>query len=198
MRTRTRIHEKTKQRFKRAMRDVVQGLGRQVKITYLVKKEECPNCFYDKSTNSSTGRCKWSTPLEARTKQQEYEVSTGNTDLRYKFFKLGRCPVCKNVGYLAIYKRKWVTCLVNWGYDTNTPVYTQAGLSSSAFVDLKTDPKFLDLFISCISLEVDGVSCKVDGSPAIRGLGNQSVLLVHAIANTKTRSKSTEKLKDYI
>ncbi len=200
MRTRTRVHEKTKDRFKRALRDVAHDLGRPIKVYSLIKQNECPNCFYDKATNSSTGTCKWSTPLEARTKQQEYEATTGRTDLRYKFFKIGRCPVCKNVGYLATYKRQWVTCLINWDTDTfsNQSIYTQAGKSFSSFVVLKTDPKYFDLFLHCTSLEVDGVPCKVESPPAMRGLGNQTVLLIRAVADTKLSKNSTEKLKDYI
>lgn len=180
------------------MRDIAHDLGRPVKVYSLIKRSECPNCYYDKATESSTGKCKWATPLEARTKQLQYESDTGRNDLRYKFFKLGRCPVCKNLGYLATYKRQWVTCLINWDPDDNSTVYTQAGLSSSSFVSLKTDPKYHDLFLHCTSLEVDGVPCTIETPPTMRGLGNQTILLVRAVANKVTGKRSTERLKDYI
>jgi hypothetical protein len=196
----TRIHHKTRDRFKRAMRDIARDLGRQVRVYHLLKKNECPNCYYDKSTDSSTGKCKWSTPLEARAKQQEYEALTGKTDLRYKFFKVGRCPVCKNIGYLAVYKRQWVQCLVNWDTDTysNESIYTQAGKSSASYVELKTDPKYLELFKKCTRIEVDGVPCRMESPPAMRGLGNQTVLLIRAVADTKLQKRSPEHLRDYI
>lgn len=198
--SKTRIYPKTKDRFKRTMRKVAKGLGRPVKVHSLIKQNECPNCYYDKTTNSSTGNCKWATPLEARNKQLEYETVSGNSDLRYKFFKVGRCPVCKNVGYLATYKHQWVTCIVNWDLDTysNESVYTQAGKSFSSYVVLKTDPRYFKLFLNCESLEVDGVPCKVEAPPAMRGLGNQTILLIRAVADTKLSKRSTEKLKDYI
>ncbi len=197
---RTRIHTKSKDRFKRSMRDIIRDLGRQVKVTYLIKKNECPNCYYDKATDSSTGKCKWRTPLEARTKQQEYEVSTGKVDLRYKFFKVGRCPICKNLGYLALYKKRWVKCLVNWDtdIDSNQAIYTQAGKSSASYVDLKTDPRHFELFLHCSGIEIDGVNCRMSSPPAMRGLGNQTLLLVRAISDVKLTKRSTEKLKDYI
>lgn len=195
--TKTRIYQKTKDRFKQTMREVTRDLGHQVKVYTLIKRNECPNCFYDKATESSTGKCKWATPLEARAKQQEYELTTGSTDLRYKFFKVGRCPVCKNLGYLATYKRRWVQCLVNWDVDDNTAVYTQAGKDSTSFVDLKTDPKYLNLFLNCTSLEVDGVVCKIESPPTVRGLGNQTILLIRAFADSKLNKRNNEKFKDY-
>jgi len=195
--TRTRIHNKTKDRFKRAIRDVVNNLGRKVKVYKQIKRSECPNCFYDKATDSSTGKCKWRTPLEAHTKQVEYEAATGNTDIRYKYFKLGRCPICKNVGYLVAYKRYWVECLINWDPDTNDIIHTQAGKGSSTVVLLKTDPKYIDLFLDSISIEVDGVTCVLESPPTLRGLGNQTVLIVKAIADSKLKKSSREKIKDY-
>lgn len=195
---RTRIYDKTKDRFKQAMRDIARDLGRQVKVYTLIKRSECPNCFYDKATDSSTGKCKWATPLEARAKQQEYELATGSTDLRYKFFKVGRCPVCKNIGYLATYKRHWIQCLVNWDVDDSSAIYTQAGKDSTSFVELKTDPKYLNLFLNCVRLEVDGITCKIEYPPTMRGLGNQTLLLIRAMTDTKLSKTSNEKFKDYV
>lgn len=195
----TRIHKKTRDRFKKAMRDVVDNLGRQIKIFKEIKRGVCPNCFYDKSTESSTGKCKWKTPLEAREKQFAYEAE-GNTDLRYKYFKAGRCPICRGVGYLVTHKRFWVKCIVNWDLSTesNEIIHTQAGRGSSTVVTLKTDPKYINTFLDCKRIEVDGVSCILEAPPTIRGLGNQTVLLIRCIADSKLKKSSREKLKDYI
>lgn len=196
---RTRIHNKTKDRFKKTMREVVKNLGRRVKVYKQSKKNVCPNCFYDKSTDSSTGKCKWKTPLEARDKQKEYEDSTGKTDLKYKFFKVGRCPICKNAGYLTTQRRQWVNCLVEWGTgnSSNQSTFTPAGKGSYTSVQLKTDPRYLDLFKNCVKLEVDGVMCKILSPPIIRGLGNQTILIVSAASDTKLSIRSNERLKDY-
>lgn len=196
----TRIHTKTKDRFKRAMRDVVDNLGRQVKIFKQIKRDVCPNCFYDKATESSTGTCKWKTPLEAHEKQVEYETTTGKSDLKYKYFKAGRCPICRGVGYLVTYKRYWVRCVVNWdtATESNEIVHSQAGRGSSTAVTLKTDPKHINTFLDCMRIEVDGVSCILEAPPTIRGLGNQTVLLIRCIADSKLKKSSREKLKDYI
>lgn len=196
---RTRIHTKTKDRFKRAVRDITKNLGRRIKVYSQSLKTPCPNCFYDKVTGSSTGKCKWKTPLEARNKQLEYENTTGKSDLRYKFFKVGRCPVCKNAGYLSTQRRQWVTCQVSWGADTfsNEAIFTPAGKGSYTSVQLRTDPKYLSLFRDCIKLEVDGVTCKVLTPPVIRGLGNQTTLVVVASSDNKISPRSSEILKDY-
>lgn len=196
--TKTKIHDKTKDRFKRAMRGVVDSLGRKVKVYKQIKRDECPNCFYDKATDSSTGRCKWRNPIEAHNKQVAYESATGNTDLRYKYFKTGRCPICKNVGYLVTFKRYYIKCLINWDPDINDIVHTQAGRDSSTLVLLKTDPKYIDLFLDSVSIEIDGISCVLDSPPTLRGLGNQTVLVIKAIADSKFKKSSREKFKDYI
>ena len=68
---RGRIKNKTKDKFRRRIRDVViGGLGRPVLVYKQPIKSQCPNCFYDKLTNKSTGVCKW-TLTEALQKQQE-------------------------------------------------------------------------------------------------------------------------------
>lgn len=191
-----RIHPKTKDRFKRAIRDVISGLGRQVCVYKPSLKSECPNCFFDKMTGTSTGKCKW-TPLEARQKQLEYEASTGRFELRYKFFKVGRCPVCKNNGFLEAIRKVWVQCTVNWDTDSDSFVQSSAGLSGNTYVELKSDPKYLELFNNCTKINIDGLDCFVSSPPILRGLGNQSVLVVKAYTNQKSGVSDKEILKDY-
>ena len=58
---RNRIGPKTKRKFRKAIRDVIKGLSRKVLVYKQPIKNECTNCFYDKMTASSTGKCKWTT-----------------------------------------------------------------------------------------------------------------------------------------
>jgi len=192
----SRISSKTKNRFRNSMRDVVLGLGRDVVVYRQPLKSECPNCFYDKFTNSSTGKCKW-TALEATTRQAEYSEA-GGTDLRYKYFKVGRCPVCKSKGFLETDRKVYIPCLVTWNpQDRNKMVYTPAGSEGSTIVGLKTDPKYFDLFKNSTKLLIDNVSCKMSTPPILRGLGNQTVLVVKAFTTEKPAIDSNEIIKDY-
>lgn len=192
-----RIGKKTKDRFKRRIKDVIKGLSRRIQVYKQPLKKECPNCFYDKLTNTSTGKCKW-TALEARTKQQEYEA-TGGSYLMYKFFKVGRCPVCKGKGFLEVARKVWLSSLVTWNPENrnNTISYTPAGTESASLIELKTDPVYYDLFKNCSKVVVDGNTCKLAKPPIIRGLGNQSVLVVTVFTSDKTDIDRSELLKEY-
>ena len=194
----TRISERVKRKHKKAIRNVIKGLSRQVEVHKQPAKHECPNCYYDKFTDSSTGKCKW-TPYEAIQKQGEYEAG-GGTGLRYKYFKYGRCPVCRGQGYLIVKRKAWADCVVNWNprERDNSITYTAAGTEGSTIVVLKTDPKYYNLFKNSNRIYVDGVECKISKPPIMRGLGTQAVLIITAFTTEKPSLDSGEIIKDYV
>jgi hypothetical protein len=194
---RTRISKRVKDKHKKAIRNVINGLSRKVDVYKQPRKLECPNCYYDKLTNSSTGKCKW-TPVEAIEKQ----LALGpNASLQYKYFKFGRCPVCRAQGYLTIIRRTWADCLVTWDPGSrgsnNSVTYTPAGTEGSTIVQLKTDPKNYDLFKNSDKIVVDGVECKLSKPPILRGLGTQAILIITAFSTEKLSIDSGEIIKDY-
>lgn len=196
---RGRIHPKTKDKFRKSIRDVIKGLSRKVAVYQQPIKNECPNCYYDKMTDSSTGKCKW-TPVQAQQRQLEWEGS-GNISIRYKYFLKGRCPICKGKGCTETLRRTIVDCLVTWDPDqtsfSNDITYTPAGSEGSTVVSLKTDPKNYDLFKNCSKIIIDGVECKLSRPPILRGLGNQSVLIITAFTTEKPKIDSSEIIKEY-
>lgn len=194
---RGRISPKTKDRFRKSIRDVIHGLSRKVLIYKQPIKHACPNCYYDKMTGRSTGKCKW-TVDEAEQKQLEW-AATHPGEIRFKWFRMGRCPICRGQGYLEIKRRAWADCLVIWSpgrYDNNN-VYTPAGTEGSTAVQLKTDPKRYDLFKNCERIIIDGVECKLSKPPLLRGLGNQAVLIIDAFTTDKPKIDSGEIIKEY-
>ena len=199
VRVRSRIRPKTKARFRDRIRGVIKGLSRKVLVYQQPSKSECPNCFWDKLTATSTGKCKW-TPAEALQKQQEWE-SSGFSTVRYKYFLKGRCPVCKGRGYVETLRKSWTDCLVTWDPSArgfgNQMTYTPAGAEGSTIVQLKTDPKYIDLFKNADKVLVDGVECKISRPPLLRGLGNQSVLIITAFTTEKPKIDTDEIIKDY-
>jgi hypothetical protein len=198
-RTKSRIRPKTKERYKQAMRDVVDGLGRKVLIYKQPILSECPNCYFDKMTNRSTGKCKW-TSTQAMQKQDEWEAD-GNNTIRYKYFKFGRCPVCHGKGYLEAQRKTWANCIVNWNPSErrggNLITYTPAGTEGSTVVRLKCDPKYYDAFKNSSKLVIDGIECKLSRPPVLRGLGTQTLLIVYAFTTEKPQIDSGEIIKDY-
>jgi hypothetical protein len=136
---------------------------------------------------------------EASQKQQEW-VQAHPGEIRFKWFRIGRCPICRGDGYLEIKRKAWVDCVVIWNpssrYDNNT-VYTPAGTEGSTVVQLKTNPKHYDLFKNCSRIIADGIECKLSRPPILRGLGNQSVLIVEAFTTDKPKIDSGEIIKEY-
>lgn len=191
---RGRIHPKTKDRFRKSIRDVLKGLSRKVLVYRQPIKRECPNCYFDKLTGRSTGKCKLTF--------EEYNDPANpylNSD-NYKWFRVGRCPICKGNGYLEIKRRGWADCVVIWSPENrynNEMTYTAAGSEGSTLVQLKTDPKNYDLFKNCDSIVVDGVPCKLSKPPVLRGLGNQAVLIISAFTTDKPKIDSGEIIKEY-
>ena len=187
-----RIGDKTKRAYKGTIRDVIKKLSRKVLVYKQPVKSECLNCFYDKLTGRSTGKCKWTA----------IEVIDKNDFSRYKYFKFGRCPICNGKGYIETQRKAWVDCLVIWNPDQrgsgNEIIYTPAGTEGSTVVQLKAHPKYFDLFRNCYRLEVDGISCKMSRPPVFRGLGTQSVLIISAFTTDKPSIDNNEIIKDYM
>lgn len=196
---RGRIRPFTKAKFQKGIRDVIKGFSRSVLVYKQPSKAECPNCYYDKMTDRSTGKCKW-TLVEARDKQSEWLVD-GNVTIRYKYFTKGRCPVCLGQGWLSTERMVWTDCLVMWDPDArgfgNEMTYTPAGTEGSTIVQLKTHPKWFNTFKNCHKIIVDGVECKLSKPPLLRGLGNQALLIITAFTTEKPQIDTDEIIKDY-
>jgi hypothetical protein len=136
----------------------------------------------------------------ANNAQVAYE-NTGGTVLRYKYFSCGRCPICHGLGYIETQRKRWINCLVTWdpnlGASTNNLTFTPAGTEGSTIVQLKTNPKNEDLFKNSSKIVVDGIECKLSRPPIVRGLGNQTTLVVTAFTTEKPSLDTCEIIKDY-
>ena len=195
---RGRISPKTKERFKHAIKDVIKGLSRKVVVYKQPIKHECPNCYFDRLTNKSTGKCKWSV-LEAENKQTEYEVLHPGV-IMYKWFSVGRCPICKGNGFTETKRKAIIDCLVIWNPESrfsNDTSFTPAGTEGSTTVQLKTDTKHFELLRDCSKIVVDDVECKIEKPIVSRGLGNESVLVIVAFATDKSKPENARPIKDY-
>lgn len=184
---RKRIGSKTKSKYKKTILSVVNDLGRSVEIYKEPTKYECFNCYFDSLTGKSTNKCKW-TLAETIQKQNEYE-SSGGIGLRYKYFSRGRCPICRGNGYLETTRKTRITCKVTWSpKDDNDNLYTIVGKEGETVVELKTDPKYYNTFKNATKVFVDNVECKIAAPPIMRGLGNNSVLVIHLYTEYKPDS----------
>lgn len=187
---RAKIGFKTKNRFKNSIRGVIKGLSRKVLVYKEPIKNECANCYFDKLTGRSTGKCRWT--IE--------EVESKNDPTKYKWFLSGRCPICGGRGYLEIKRKVWVSCLITWEPNMrfdNSITYTPAGVEGATIVQLKTDVKYHELFRGCVGITVDDIECKLSKPPTFRGLGNKSVLVIVAFTTEKLKLDNAEIIKEY-
>lgn len=195
---RSRINNRTREKFKNSIRDVISGLSRKVQVHKQPIRHECHNCYFDRLTNKSTGKCKW-TLLEAEARQAEYSIANPGS-IMYKWFNIGRCPVCKGNGYIEARRKVFVECLVTWNPQsrfTNDTTFTPAGIEGSTMVQLKTDSKYMELFSNCSKIVIDGIECKLQKPPVCRGLGNDSILVISAFTTDRPITDKSEILKDY-
>ena len=196
---RNRISSKTKEKFRKSIRNVLKGFSRKIIVYKQPIKNECPNCYFDKLTGNSTGKCKW-TLEEALQKQASWEILNPN-QTHYRWFNNGRCPICRGQGYLTVERKTYVDCVVTWDPSrsySNTMTYTPAGAEGSTVVILKTNPQYYDLFKNSTSLVIDGIECKMSKAPILRGLGTQAVLIITAFTTDKPKIDSGEIIKEYI
>jgi len=208
-----RIRPKTKRRFQKRIRDVIKGLSRKVLVYKQPVRSECPNCYFDKMTGRSSGKCRW-TPVQAAKKQDAWNnpadagnieypdtVCSSQTVYRYKYFLKGRCPVCLGKGFLEVRRRRWVDALVTWDPSQrgtgNQMIYTPAGTEGSTIAQLKSDPSYYDLFKNSSSIIIDGIECRMSRPPILRGLGNQAILIIIAFTTEKPKIDTAEIIKDY-
>lgn len=185
-----RIHKKTKDRYKRNIQSLIKGLSRKVTVYRQPAKYECDNCYFDKMTQNSTGKCKW-TAVEAQ----------GKTVTKYKYFKFGRCPICHGQGYLEVQRKRCISCLITWNpggrWGNTNFISSPAGTEGSLIVQLKTDPKYFNMFKNCSKIVVDGFECQLSQPPILRGLGNESLLIIMAFTTQKSKIDSNEIMKEY-
>lgn len=199
-----KIGQKTKNRFRDSIRGVIKGLSKRILVYKQPIKHECPNCYYDKLTAKSTGKCKWSLDSTAFNYIENaiddwlvINFDNDRSEAPYKYFRVGRCPICKGAGFIETKRKTWVDCLVIWGKPSNDDVYTPAGMEGATTLQLKTDPKYYNLFKDCSHIVVNGIECKISKAPICRGLGNQSVLVISAFTTDKPKIDNREIIKDY-
>ena len=171
-----RIGQKTKDRFKKSWGNLVDGLSREVIVYLQENKTECPNCYYDKIHDRSSGIPK---------------VFPSNPN----YFTVGRCPVCRGLGVLTVSRKRCIKALVIWnpgGDGANALTFTEAGMEGATVVELKTDVCNLEIIRDSKYIVIDGIRTKLAKPPIIRGLGNKSVLIAHLFTGDKPRSGSGE------
>jgi len=171
-----KVGTKANKRWKQSMSRLIDGLGRKILIYLADRRSECPNCYYDKVHDKSSGIAKvdQSSPT---------------------YFTYGRCPVCTGKGVLVTARRKCIEGMVIWnpqGNSTNNITFSSAGTEGITSVEVKTDVCNLDNIKASKHVVIDGIRCKLANPPIIRGVGGKSVLIALFVTTDKPNVDSGE------
>lgn len=169
-----KIGSKAQKRWKQSMARLVDGLGRKIIVYLQDKRSECPNCYYDKVHDKSSGVYK----------------DGGSASFTY-----GRCPICAGKGVITTSRKKCIGGMVIWnpqGNATNSLTFGEAGMEGATSVEIKTDVCNLDIIKDAKYVVLDGIKCKMSNPPIIRGVGGKSVLIAYFITMHKPRTDSGE------
>lgn len=168
------IGAKTKNKFKKTIQGVVKGLSRKIAVYLADNRAECPNCYYDKVNDRSSGIPK---PGAA------------------SYFTVGRCPICRGDGVITTSRKRCINGLVIWNptdAPMNTLNFNEAGRTGATRVQIKTDPCHLELIRDCKKVVLDGIECHLSDPPILRGLGNQAILVANFFTEDKPKLRSGE------
>jgi hypothetical protein len=171
-----KTHNLAKQRFAKTWDNVRGALGREIVVYLPDIRRECPNCYYDKVHDKSSGIPK---------------VLPDSPN----YFTVGRCPVCKGKGVLVSVRKKCIHGMITWnpqGNSTNNLTFNEGGFAGETIVEIKTDECYLDLLKEAKYILVDGVKCKLSNPPIIRGLGLKNVLVGYFVTVDKAKQDSGE------
>lgn len=169
-----KIGAKADKRWQQSMSRLVDGLGRHIVVYLQEKRLECPNCYYDKVHDKSSGIPK---------------VDSSSPT----YFTAGRCPVCSGRGVIVSARKRCIEGMVIWNPQTsNNLTFSEAGFEGATFVEIKTDVCYLDLIKDSRYVVIDGVRCMLSNPPIIRGVGGKSILIATFFTSDKPRKGSGE------
>ena len=145
---------------------------------------DCPNCHYNPSTSTSTGKYDTSfvTP-----------VVVNGTTINPKSFTRGRCPVCRGKGKIEFDNKKLVRGYVRWDPPSDSKGEFDAlpiGTEGHNIVMFRTDPCYYEFIRDSIYSEIDGVRCELYRPPSVRKIGRED-LFVLAFFSSSEEGSST-------
>lgn len=166
----------TRKIYKTLIKEVVADLHKPIKAHLPPLKQDCPNCQWDNMARKSSG-----------THNASFVAPTlvfGQT-INPAPFTRGRCPVCKDIGYLTSPVTRSLKAMVKWNVIGAKDIEaTPAGLEGSPYVRIKVLRADFAVIDAAESFTVDGIHCVKARAPTIRGLGVQEELVVMYLVST--------------
>lgn len=174
------VKPSTRKIYKTLIRDVVDDLHKVITAHLPPSKTDCPNCHWDTQARKSSGT--FDNTFVA-------PVVIFGQAINPTPFTRGRCPICKDVGYLTSANNKSLKALVKWNKISDGDIEaTPAGREGSPYVRIKILRADFDTAVAAESFTVDGIRCVKARAPTIRGLGIQEELVVFHLVSVEPGS----------
>jgi hypothetical protein len=128
--------------YKTYIEQLTADLGQKVSAVTDTVSSACTNCFWNKTTKSSSGQYNGTGP---------------------KSFSSGICPVCKGDGELSTSVAKTLVCIVNWINPTDADEFelTSAGQVETNVFKIKTYIRHYSDIKNADYLIIEGVRCRL-------------------------------------
>ena len=133
---------------------------------------DCPNCYYDHSTDSSTG---------VHDTSFVSPTIINGVSIEPKPFTRGRCPVCRGAGKIELENKKIMRAYVRWDPPTDGKGDFEEltlGTEGSNIVMVRTASKNYEAIRGCNYVIIDGVRCELFRPPIIRRAGREGLSVV--------------------
>lgn len=207
-----RIPQNIPREFKQGIADLITQLGRKVVIHLPDVVTDCPNCFYDSVTKSSTGVYDDSfirpvyvfpgTTQEEIIYPRPFNVDTVNSGIVYDpglahpgILRTTICPICKGKGILTTTPTICIKAIVTWNPKSPTSdgqmIEISAGRHNSNIARLKTFPCNYAVCREAKKFSVDGVSCEIFRPAHMKGIGGEHLVELHVQTTDVTDDSTT-------
>jgi len=168
-----------KQLVKDLSRPIVIGMGSLL-------EEDCPNCFHDFVSGSSTGTFSDFVGTKTLFAGTVYERTVSATPFKQV------CPICRGVGKLTVPTEKSILANYHWEVpDGDSMPITPVGEEGQHAIIIKTDSRYYPDFVNAKYFVVDGVRVEPSSVPIIRVMANKTTGIVEIVCRTVERGKET-------
>ncbi len=173
--------------FTKDQKQLVRDLSRSIIIgTGSLLEEDCPNCFHDFVSGSSTGTFSNFVGTKTLFAGTAYERVVTATVFKQV------CPICRGQGKLSIPTEKTILANYHWEIpDGDSMPITPVGQEGQHALIIKADSKYYSDFVNAKYFIVDGVRVEPSSVPIIRVMGVKTDGIVEIVCRTVEQGKET-------
>lgn len=173
--------------FTKDQKQLVRDLSRPIVLgTGSLLEEDCPNCFHDFVSGSSTSTFSNFTGTKTLFAGTIHERIVTATTFKQV------CPICRGAGKLSIPTEKTILANYHWEVpDGDSMPITPVGQEGQHALIIKSDSNYYSDFVNAKYFIVDGVRVEPSSAPIIRVMSKKTTGIVEIICRTVEQGRET-------